>query len=115
MLGICLQSEWVKEWGAITFFAALGIVVFLALGFTLFAHPLFAFDTGNIEWVRAWLWMTVLDYYGACIPFCAIIIANETSLQTGFLWSAACLLLGSPFCCLWLVLRLHNYERLQYP
>ena len=56
MLGICLQSEWVKEWGAITFFAALGIVVFLALGFTLFAHPLFAFDTGNIEWVRAWLW-----------------------------------------------------------
>ena len=35
-----------------------------------------------------------------------VIIAQEPSLRVGILWSVACTLLGSPFCCAWVCLRL---------
>ena len=97
-----------------TFFSILGVVCFATLSLTLWRQPLFPLQTTNLEWLQSWLWMTVLDYYGACLPFCAVIIANESSLQGGILWSTACLLLGSPFCCLWLVLRLWSSDT-RYP
>ena len=37
---------------------------------------------------------------------CAVIVQNEPALLHGCLWSLACCLGGSPFCCLWVVLRL---------
>lgn len=93
------------------FFAVLGLACFVTLSMTLWRQPLFAFETTSIEWLQAWLWMTVLDYYGACLPLCAVIVSNETSITTGVAWSLACLLGGSPFCCLWVVLRLMSGER----
>lgn len=91
---------------SIGFFSVLGVVCFLTLSVTLWHQPLFAFKTEDVAWLQAWLYMTVLDYYGACIPFCAVILANEASMTSGVLWSLACIFLGSPFCCLWMVLRL---------
>ena len=87
-------------------FAVLGVTCFIALSVTLWNQPLFAFRTQDTAWLQAWLWMTVLDYYGACLPLCAVIFANETSHSAAILWSLACCLGGSPFCCLWVVLQL---------
>ena len=91
---------------SIAFFSVLGVVCFATLSLTLYRQPLFSFAVTDLNWLQAWLWMTVLDYYGACLPFCAVILANESNVSNGILWSLACLLLGSPFCCLWLCLRL---------
>lgn len=88
------------------FFACLGVVCFITLSMTLWSQPLTAWDVRSIDWLQSWLWMTVLDYYGACLPLCAVIVQNEPALLHGCLWSLACCLGGSPFCCLWVVLRL---------
>ena len=102
-----------------TAFACLGLVCFSVLTLTLYHHPLYAFETENIEWLRAWLWMTVLDYYGAALPLCAVIMANEQSPLVGTLWSLGCLVGGSPFCCAWTVTRLRSvdapYPPYRYP
>ena len=100
---------------SIALFAVLGLVVFATLTLTLLSQPLFSFATNDLEWLQAWLYMTVLDYYGVCVPFCAVIFANEETVLASLLWSGACLFLGSPFCCLWMVLRLRAMDvRLPY-
>lgn len=35
------------------------------LGFMLFTYPLFDFAINDLDWTREWLYMTILDYYGA--------------------------------------------------
>ena len=93
---------------ATAFYALLGVACAVKLTSTLSAQPLFAFATDDIEWVRAWLWMTVADYYGAALPLCGIAIASQPGLE-GWLWAVGFCLLGSPVCCAYVVLRLKNY------
>lgn len=90
----------------------------VALGFLLFggailvylctilaAFPLFDWAITDIRWCQAWLYMTVLDYYGVACCLAAIAVYSE-SLVLGVLWSMGFMLLGSPVCCAYVCYRL---------
>ena len=65
---------------------------------TLRAFPLVPPEPSSLAWNAAWLFTTVVDYYGAALALCGIILASEKR-RVGILWSLGCLLLGTPFCC----------------
>ena len=90
---------------AIGLFSTLGVVCFLVLSTTLWAHPLFPLQMSNNDWTSAWLMMTVLDYYGAALPLCGIAVSSEPGYN-GWLWSMGFCFGGSPFCCAYVVLKL---------
>jgi hypothetical protein len=85
-------------------FAALGLAVFVYLSTTLNSYPLFPFQMDNLDWTGAWLLMTVADYYGSTFCFSAIVACSEPPLYAT-LWILAFNLLGSPFCCSYIVYR----------
>ena len=87
------------------FYAVLGVVCALTLISTLWYQPLFDWKLDDVDWLKNWLKMTVLDYYGAALPLCGIAISTEQNMQ-GFLWSAGFLFGGSPFCCAYMLYRL---------
>ena len=97
------------------FFSVLGVVCFTTLSTVLMRQPLYDLRTDDMDWLRHWLFMTVLDYYGAALPLCAVIVANEPNSTTGLLWSLGCLLGGSPFCCAWVVKTLWKGDGYRYP
>ena len=72
-------------------------------------YPIFPFQTESLEWNNKWLVATVIDYYGACLCYCGIILGTEKYIMHGIIWSCGCCLLGSPICCLWILIRLWKY------
>ena len=74
--------------------AFLGLTVFIYLSFTLHRYPLFDFAINDIDWTREWLYMTILDYYGATISLSVIVIYTEGFLY-GSIWTLLFCLLGS--------------------
>ena len=94
------------------FFLGLSAVCTFALVRTLIAQPLYPFKLQSLAWTSTWLWMTIVDYYGATIPFCAIIFASEKP-KAAWLWSGACLVLGCPFCCLYVATRAWRHGSLK--
>ena len=97
----------------ILFFGTLGIGCFLFLSLTLMHQPLFPFQMDNLKWAKAWLIMTVVDYYGAAVPLCALVLASENSRIVAGAWIVAILLLGSPFACAWMIWRLFLHQTLR--
>jgi hypothetical protein len=88
------------------FFAVLGAACATALALTYRRHPLFPFRFDRLDWTAAWLKMTTIDYYGAALPLCAVILSAEPSAAAGAAWCAGVLLLGSPVACAWAAYRL---------
>jgi heme/copper-type cytochrome/quinol oxidase subunit 3 len=86
-------------------FGGLGIAIFLSIAYTYTNHPLFPLQTDSLDWSLAWLLASVFDYYGSTICLCAIIVSTEERSQA-IVWCLLCLLLGSPFCCVYIALRL---------
>lgn len=84
-------------------YSALLVVTASAIALTLHRYPLFPLDTASLEWSNAWLAATVIDYYGAALCFCGVIISTEETWTAAVAWTAACCLLGSPFCCLYVL------------
>ena len=101
-----------KPVAPVAFFALLGTLCLACLASTLKALPLFPFQLSSLPWLQGWLWMTVVDYYGAVLPLCGIIVASERP-RTAALWSLAVLFLGSPFCCAYVALRLRRHHSLR--
>ena len=109
----------------LAFYTLLFIGTSSAIIITCSSYPLFPFQTANLEWNNAWLMATIVDYYGACLCYCGIILGTEESWVWGILWTLGCCLLGSPVCCIWMLvrlwrngssgLRLQNNSRRQYP
>ena len=89
---------------AIKFISCAGIFVLVYLCLTLYSYPLFPFQMTDIDWTREWLIMTIVDYYGAVIALSGIVALNETPL-VATLWIMSFCLLGSPFCCSYVVYR----------
>jgi hypothetical protein len=87
-------------------FAAMAVACLTALVLTYRSHPLFPFRFDRLDWTAAWLEMTAVDYYGAALPLCAVILAAEPSAAAGATWVAGVLLLGSPVACGWAAHRL---------
>ena len=96
--------------GAIVFFSTLGVCCALALLSTLWTQPLFPLQLSSLAWTKAWLKMTVLDYYGAAFPLCGVAIASARDKYSGYLWAAGFCFGGSPFCCAYVALRLIAHE-----
>lgn len=92
--------------GQVAFFALLGAVCTVTLATTLWQHPLLEWKLSDVRWLNAWLGMTVLDYYGAVLPLCAIALSSQTELTSGLAWSAGFIFGGSPFCCAYVLYRL---------
>ena len=86
-------------------YGAIGAGFAVLLAKTLRAHPMFPFQPDSASWCCAWLATTVVDYYGAALCLCGVILANEPRV-VGIAWSLGCCLLGTPVCCAWIVSRL---------
>ena len=67
---------------------------------------------GSLAWCRSWLLTAVADYYGACIRLCGVIVCSESSVWAAVLWVIACLCLGTPACCAWVMVRLCRHGTL---
>lgn len=99
--------------GAVLFYGIVCVCCFLFLSATLMAHPLFPFQLQNPDWTKAWLIMTVVDYYGGVIPLCGVVLASEPNRIVAIAWATAILLLGSPFACAWIISRLALHQTLR--
>jgi hypothetical protein len=86
-------------------FLLFGVAILTYLSTILSLYPLFDWATNDLQWVRAWLYMSVLDYYGASICLCCIAFYSETAILA-VVWSLGFLLLGSPVCCAYICYRL---------
>ena len=90
------------------FYAVLFIVTLSGLISTCNKYPLFPFNMESLDWSNAWLMTTILDYYGACLCFCGVVLSSEPSFKVGIAWTVGFCLLGSPICCIWVLLWLYR-------
>eukprot|EP01031_Cornospumella_fuschlensis_P034040 gene34040-41200_t len=86
-------------------FGIFGVFIAVCISNTLHAFPLFSFAVNDLAWTRAWLYTTVLDYYGVAVPLCFIAVLSE-DVPYGFMWALGFLLLGSPVACAYLTMRI---------
>ena len=80
---------------------------------TLTKFPLIPPSPNSLAWCQAWLATTVVDYYGAALALCGVIISSEPKLLAGLAWSAGCLFLGTPFCCFYVATRMWKFGSLK--
>ena len=95
-----------KAKAVIAGYSAYALGFFVLLVKTLMAYPLVPPSPNSLAWCRSWLFTTVVDYYGAALALVGIIMSSEPKLLVGLAWSAGCLFLGTPFCCLYVAVRL---------
>lgn len=88
------------------FYGALLLVTLGAIASTLYKYPLFPLQTEDLDWSVAWLVASVVDFYGSTLCFAGIVLSSEETWRSGILWVLGFCLLGSPVCCLWVVIRL---------
>ena len=94
----------ILTWHFLVFYVVLFFVTASTITITASSYPLFPFQSESLEWNSNWLIATVIDYYGACLCFCGIIFMSEDNWIHGALWCIGCCLLGSPICCLWMLI-----------
>lgn len=88
----------------VAFYVLLFIATLITILNTTYNYPLFPIQSGSLEWNRTWLITTVIDYYGACLCFCGVVLSTEISWARGLAWVTGFCLLGSPVCCFWVLL-----------
>lgn len=91
---------------ALFFYGVLFCIALYMISTTLYEYPLFPVQPDSLDWNYNWLIATVVDYYGACLCFGGIVLSSEPSWARGLAWNTGFVLLGSPVCCLWVILRL---------
>lgn len=90
----------------LVFYGVLLLVTLGAIASTLYRYPLFPLQTDDLDWSVAWLVASVVDFYGSTLCFAGVVISSEDTWRSGILWVLGFCLLGSPVCCLWVVIRL---------
>jgi hypothetical protein len=90
--------------GAAVIFLLLAFGIGAYLTFMLTTFPLFDFAMHDIVWVREWLIMTIIDYYGLAFSLGIIVLKSEP-FPWGILWTLGFCLLGSPIACLYISYR----------
>jgi hypothetical protein len=93
----------VRNW-IISYFVVFATFIAVYLSVTLYYYPLTHGATNGLAWLRNWLIMTVINYYGAAACLVTIALLNEPIIQ-GIFWSLGFCLLGSPVCCVYIVYR----------
>lgn len=91
--------------GVTVFFSVLCVAIMIAMIVTLARSPLFPLQIDELSWTQDWLLFSVVDYYGASLCLCAIILATEQQITFGGLWCLGVLLLGSPVACVYMAIR----------
>ena len=86
------------------FYSLLLVVTLATVSSTLSEYPLFPIQSDSLEWNNAWLIASVVDFYGACLCFCGVVLSSEASWSRGLAWVAGFCLLGSPVCCAWVLI-----------
>jgi len=103
-----------RKYKSILFYSTLLVITVSALGTTLYAYPLFPLQyDSSLAWTSRWLLTTVLDYYGASLCLGGIVLTSESTWTRGVCWNLGFALLGSPLCCLWIILWLRKGGTLQ--
>ena len=92
------------------FLAVIGILFAVTLYDTCMQQPLFPFQPNSNEWTKIWLFTTVGDFYVLSACLSTIILCSEPLLK-GVLWVILINCLGSPFACLYLILKLNQTNR----
>lgn len=92
----------------LAFFVALFVTTLWTISWTLYHYPLFPLNPSSLDWNNRWLVATVIDYYGACLCFCGVVLSTEPTWLRGIAWVLGCSLLGSPVCCAWVLLTLYQ-------
>lgn len=111
---LAAQRKKQKETALVVFFVGLFLKTLWTIVSTCYQHPLkIPFPTDDLAWSNAWLWATVVDYYGSTLCFSAIVLASSTSWKVGFAWVASFCLAGSPACCVWILLRWYKTKSLR--
>jgi len=95
----------IKNKNIALYFSVVGGFVTVYLMMVQNDHPLFSWATWDIEWVNAWLWMSVLDYYCCCACLSVIVAHTEAKWSHALAWITGFCLLGSPVCCAYVVYR----------
>jgi hypothetical protein len=93
---------------ALLFYCVLFCIALYMISTTLYAYPLFPVQPNSLDWNYNWLIATVFDYYGACLCFGGIVLSSEPSWAKGLAWNMGFVLLGSPVCCLWVIMRIRR-------
>jgi hypothetical protein len=88
---------------SLLFYIILLVVTLSTISWTTYQYPLFPLNTESLEWSNQWLTATVVDYYGACLCLCGVILSTEPTWFQGSAWVVGCCLLGSPVCCAWIL------------
>jgi hypothetical protein len=89
----------------VTFYSAYFLYAFSTISLALYNYPLFPLKLHDLEWSNVWLVVGVIDYYGACLCLCGVILSSERDWRVGVGWVLGCCLLGSPVCCAWVLQR----------
>ena len=98
---------------ALAVYCVLFCIALYMISTTLHQYPLFPFQPDSLEWNYNWLIATVFDYYGACLCFGGIVMSSEPSWAKAIAWNTGFVLLGSPVCCLWMILRIRRMGSLR--
>ena len=104
-LKIMNHNAAVRSNNVAVYFACVGACVTLYLIMVQRSNPLFSWATWDIEWVNAWLWMSVLDYYCCCACLSAIVAHSEAKWSHVLAWITGFCVFGSPVCCAYIVYR----------
>jgi len=104
---ICMNKLDLKTLATAIFFLIFGMFIFAYLSSMLVRYPLFEFKVDEINWTREWLYMTILDYYGAALSLGAVTLYSEPPFYA-VLWISGFCLLGSPICCSYVIYRYGN-------
>jgi hypothetical protein len=89
---------------AVAFYGVLFFFTLTSIAVTAYNYPLFPIQYDSLDWNKTWLMTTVIDYYGACFCFCGVVLSTEVSWSRGLAWIAGFCLLGSPVCCVWVLI-----------
>jgi len=94
-------------------YGVLFVAVLSWISTTLYQYPLFPIQYDDLEWNKIWLLTTTVDFYGVCLCFVGVVLSSEASWVRGLAWSVGFLLLGSPVCCLWVILWIYKGRSLR--
>jgi hypothetical protein len=86
---------------SLMFYAVLLLISLSTIAATLTKYPIFPLDIHSLGWSNGWLLATVINYYGACLCFCGVIVSTEECWWTAILWVIGSCTIGSPALCLY--------------
>lgn len=100
-----------SSWVAMSICPLLGLLLACVFLWTSVNFPPLPLQLEDIAWDLRWLGVSALDYYTCLLCFAGIAFASESCLHGSF-WVFLILVLGAPFTCVYLVVRVCQHGNL---